>query len=270
MKKIILLVILSGMAMAAAGQLTETRTVSGFTGISASSAFDITVTKGTAESLVVTADENIMPHVRSEVLGGVLKLYLDRLPRNTNVKNLKAAVTVKELETVKLSGACKLASDAVFTPAEFEAGISGASSLQLTVETGKLSIEASGACKITLDATVKGKAEFDLSGGSKLQSKLRADRLEMDISGACRVELSGSANEAFFDLSGASKIEADNLLLQEATVKASGASWVEVHSEKFLSVRSSGATTVLHKGNPTVTDIKSGGYFFSKKSKKIE
>lgn len=253
--------ILSGAALAAAGQVTETRAVSGFTGISASNVFDITVTKGAAESLVITADEKVMPYVRSEVRNGVLKLYLDNdhRPKHMDVNNLKAAVTVKELETVKLSGACKLTSDAVFTPAQFEVGLSGASSLQLAVETGKLSLEVSGASKVTLNATVKEEAEFDLSGATKVQSKLRARRLEVDMSGACNVSLSGSANEAFFDLSGASKIDAGDFTINKATVESSGGTNITLNVEETLLVRSSGSSRIRYKGSPKTFDVKTSG-----------
>lgn len=256
MKKIILLIILSGMALAAAGQLTETRTVAGFTGIDASGVFDITVTKGAKESLVITADEKVMPNVRSTVSNGVLKLYIDKSVQN--VRTLKAAITVKELETVRLTGACKLSSEAVFTPAKCDIDLSGASSLRLTVKTGQLSLDASGACKVALNATVK-EIEFDLSGAVNVQSELTADRVSVDMSGSCKVELSGAANAAVFDLSGASKVKAADLALKKAEVKTSGAGNVEIYVTEALSVRSSGTSTIRYKGKPSAFEVKTSG-----------
>ncbi|MDR0582266.1 MAG: DUF2807 domain-containing protein [Prevotellaceae bacterium] len=265
MKKIILLLVLSGMALAAAGQLTETRNVSGFTGISASGAFDITVTKGTAESLVITADEDVMPYVRSEVSGGVLKLYIDRKVRN--VKTLQAAVTIKELDMVRLSGACKLASDAVFTPAHFKGDLSGATSLKLTLKTGQLSLDASGASKATLNATVKDATVFDLSGAIKVQGELETNRLTVDMSGSSRLDLTGKANDASFDLSGVTKINAENFLLKNVSVKSSGASGINMHVTDVLRVHSSGASGIRYKGNPSTFDVKTSG---ASSLKKIE
>jgi hypothetical protein len=257
MKKIILLTILSGMALAAAGQLTETRKVSGFTGISASGVFDITVTKGTAESLVITADEDVMPYVRSEVHGGMLKLYLDRPVRN--VKTLKAAITIKELEEVRLSGACKLASEAVFTPANFSGDLSGSTSLRLTVQTGRLSLDASGASRIAIDATVETTAAFDFSGAVQLQGNLKANHLNVDMSGSSKISLAGVANSASFDVSGAVKINAEDLVLKEATVESSGVSAINLHATETINVHSSGASAVRYKGNPTTFDVKTSG-----------
>jgi hypothetical protein len=265
MKKIILLTILSGMALAAAGQLTETRTVSGFTGIDASGVFDITVTKGAKESLVITADEKVMPLVRSKVQNGVLKLFLDKPARN--VRTLKAAITVKNLETVELSGACKLNSEDVFTPDKCDIDLSGSTSLRLTVETRELSLDASGACKVVLNATVKEEIEFDLSGAVNVQSNLTAGRVEVDMSGSGRIELSGAADAASFDLSGATKVMAMDLALKKAKVESSGVSNVEIHVTEALSVDLSGASAVRYKGSPSAFEVKTSG---ASSVKKIE
>ncbi|MDR2359160.1 MAG: DUF2807 domain-containing protein [Prevotellaceae bacterium] len=269
MKKITLLLILSGMAFAAAGQLTETRKVSGFTGISASGVFDITVTKGAAESLAITADEDVMPYVRSEVSGGVLKLYIDRNVRRNvrNVKMLKAAVTVKELDMARLSGACRLAGEEVFTPAKFSGDLSGASSLQLTVITGQLSLDVSGACKATLHATVENTVVFDISGATKIQGNLTANKLTVDMSGASRLDLTGAADDASFDISGITSIHAKDFTLKNASVESSGASSVDLHVTESLRVHLSGASVVRYKGNPSTFDVETSGAAGLKKIK---
>ena len=58
MKKLLFSLFVAGLTLSAFCQKTETRAVSGFTGIDASNAFEITVTKGNTESLTVEADEN--------------------------------------------------------------------------------------------------------------------------------------------------------------------------------------------------------------------
>jgi hypothetical protein len=256
MKKIILLIILSGMALAAAGQLTETRAVAAFTGIDASGVFDITVTKGAQESLVITADEKVMPNVRSNVRSGILKLYLDKTVRN--VRTLKAVVTVKELETVRLSGACKLSGREAFTPDKFYISLSGAASLRLTVKTGQLLLDAGGACKVALNAA-GGKIKFDLSGAVNVQSELTADHVTVDMSGSGRIELSGGAEHAAFDLSGVAKVRAANLAVKKAMVQSSGASNVEIYVTEMLNVHSSGASAVRYKGNPSMFEVRTSG-----------
>ena len=74
--------------------------MSGFTGINASSMFDITVSKGSAESLTIEADNDVLQYVRSEVKNGVLNLYVDGNNRVRNIKVLKANIVMKNLDKV--------------------------------------------------------------------------------------------------------------------------------------------------------------------------
>jgi hypothetical protein len=265
MKKFLSLIISLSVAITAAGQLTETRTVSNFSSIDASSAFDITLTKGTAESLVLTADEDIMPYVRSEVRNGILKLYLDEPIRN--VKNLKAAITMKDLKSIDLSGRCKLRSDDVFTSEKFDVDLSGVSSLQLKIKTGQLSFNASGASETTIHAVVRDKITFKLSGATQLQGTLTSDHLSMDISGRGEVNITGAARATSFKMSGTSKIKADNFIVKNVTVKSSGASSMDIHVTESLKVRSSGVSVIRYKGNPATFDTENGGASTLKKIK---
>ena len=244
--------------MFAFGQKKETRTVSGFTGIDASSAFEITVTKGSTESLIIEADDAVMPQVRSEVRNGVLHLYLDDEKKIRNVKTLKASVVMKNLDGVSLSGACKLTANDLFTSDRFKGSCSGASNLTLNVNTGELSIDASGAGKIQMKANVTGDAQLDVSGASKIQGELKAANVKFHSSGVSSVDLTGSATDFKIDVSGTSKIQAGNFAVKTATVGSSGTSKVTVNVAESLKVNSSGASTIEYKGAPAIQTNVSG------------
>ncbi len=260
MKKILLLALLLpffGIGNVWA-QKTETFSVANFSGINASSAFNITVNKSSTESLKIEADEEIMPYVRAEVKNGELKLYVDDRKAVKNIKVLKATVGVRNLNKVKLSGACKLNSNDLFETDKFEVDLSGACNVQLKVKARKLETDASGACR--LDMTVEAReAEFDLSGSSSAQLTLNiAEKVSVDMSGACKATMQGSAVKAEFELSGVGNIKAADLVCKNVEVEASGASTVEVHATDTLSVDSSGATNVRYKGHPTLKLDNSG------------
>ena len=57
---------------------TEERTVDKFTEISISSAIKLDVNVGPAVAIAVTADDNVLPHVITEVTGDRLKIYVDQ------------------------------------------------------------------------------------------------------------------------------------------------------------------------------------------------
>jgi hypothetical protein len=257
MKKTSLLLFLCVLSAAAFGQATETRKVSGITGIRASSVFEITVAKGATESLTLTADSDVLPLVRSEVRNGVLELSLDRCTKK-NV-TLKAAVTLKELNRVALSGACKLRSYDTFAPEHFTGALSGVASLQLTLTTGRLEIEMSGAGRLDLQAAVSGDASVDISGGANAKIALTAATLHYAIGGAARTTLEGAAGAASFAASGACRINAADFAVKEASVKISGAGRIDLHVTEALSVRASGASRIRYKGHPSSFDVRTAG-----------
>ena len=259
MKKISLLVAVAGLTtMFAFGQKKETRPVSGFTGIDASSAFNITVSKGSSESLTIEADDAVMPLVRSEVRNGVLYLYLDNANKVKNIKILKANVVMKNLDKVSLSGACKLTANELFTSNRFTGECSGASNLTVNVNTGELSIGSSGSGKIQMKANVKGDAKFNISGVSKIQGELSAANVKFNSSGVSTVDITGSAKEIKIDISGTSKINASKFTVRTATVKSSGTSKITLDVADHLEVNSSGTSTVEYKGAPVIA-AKVGG-----------
>ena len=62
---------------------TETRAVGDFSEIEVANAIRLDATVGPATSLVLTTDDNILPHVKTVVSGERLRIYVDgRTPRN--------------------------------------------------------------------------------------------------------------------------------------------------------------------------------------------
>jgi len=253
MKQVWLFLMIAGLtATNAFSQKRETRSVSGFTGIDASSAFNITVTKGNSESLSIEADNDVMPYVRSEVRNGTLHLYLDNGNKVRNIKTMNASIVMKNLDKVVLSGACKFVADDMFTSSKFKVECSGASNVRANVNTGQLNIEASGASKIQITANVTGNVNVDVSGASKIQGELQASCVKLTSSGVCTAELTGSATDFKMDISGTSKVKAEGFTVKTASVRSSGTSSVTVNVTDALKVNSSGAASVNYKGSPTV------------------
>jgi hypothetical protein len=241
MKRLIVFLAIAGLTtLFTFGQSVETRSVSNFTGIDASGAFEITVVKGNTDSLNVEANDNVMPYVRSELRNGVLRLYLDRdIPRRVNNRTVKATVVMRDLEKVSLSGACKITANDLFTPENFKGDCSGSSGMTINVNTGKLTVNASGACNLQIKANVNGDTKINSSGSSK-------------------IGLAGSAKSLSMDLSGASNVKAEDFIAGNATIKSSGSCNVSVDVTGELKVNSSGSSTVNYKGTPAITINSSG------------
>ncbi len=68
--------------------------------------------------------------------------------------------------------------------------------------------------------------------------------------GASRADIDGSANDLNIDVSGASKVDADELKAQNVVVEASGASKANVYAIQSIDAPASGASSIGCEGNP--------------------
>ena len=191
---------------------TQDRNVSGFKGINVSGGFNVEVRQGNQESLRLEAEENLLNNIRTEVRNGVLHIYNE--DGVTTNKGMKAYITLRELNSVNISGGVKVTGMSPFKSDALKLNMSGASNVKLDINTNEL--------------------EADMSGASKVELKGRADRVRMDMSGA-------------------SKVEAADLQAKRMKLEASGASKVKVYATEALDINASGATSVAYKGSPSIT-----------------
>ncbi len=263
MKKLVTSIVLLCLVLTAFSQITEKRNVSGFTAIDASSFFYIAVTKGTTESLSITADKELMPYIVSEVSNGTLRLYIKddfkKVSREDRTTKPEVQISLKNLTKVKLSGACKLESASTFEPVDFKGDLSGACNLKLNLHaSNKVDVESSGASKVDMIIAAR-EAEFDASGSCKMNLQLQATKVSFDLSGASKITAAGNCDNVVFETSGASNISAFDLFAKRVNVDLSGSSKVEINARENLSVEASGASAVYYKGSPRFDSIETSG-----------
>jgi Putative auto-transporter adhesin, head GIN domain len=91
----------------------------------------------------------------------------------------------------------------------------------------------------------------EVSGASKVNAQnIKTEKFTLDVSGASKIELSGEANNLTIDSSGASKINAENLKVANANVDVSGASHITVNATEEVRAEASGASKVNYVGEP--------------------
>ncbi|MBV6394744.1 MAG: hypothetical protein HFACDABA_00311 [Anaerolineales bacterium] len=201
---------------------TETRSVSGFDKIDIDYPADVVIQQGASESLMIEADENLLPQLVSEVRDGTLHIE----NREHNFKKrvnpsqiVRITITVRELREVDFSTAGELT---------------------LTGLKGKaLSVFLSGAGNVTLN-------------------NLELEKLTASLSGAGEFTTSGSASELSLTISGFGSFNSPNLKTETADIQISGAGSATLRVEKTLDASISGAGSVNYYGSPSVTRAVSG------------
>lgn len=199
----------------------ETRNVSSFDQLEVGGAFNIFLTQGNTESLVIEADENLMPLIITEVRGG--KLIIETRENIRHSKSLNIYLTFREVNKMDISGACEL---------------TGADNLSFKT----LEIQGSGASEIDLKLTVF-KLNGDFSGASELDLAGSADECYMNLSGASELEAFEFVVKNFeIDLSGAGN--ANIHVTENLKAEVSGAASIRYEGDPRVDSQISGAGSV--------------------------
>lgn len=172
---------------------TETRNVSGFTKIVFSGVGTLNITQTGAESLKVSADDNILPLLTSTVNNGTLTLGIKPGYVVTPNKSITFTLTVKQLDGVTLSGAGQINAKDI-TVSALSVTISGAGRMVINgsahsqtalvsgvgsyeakdfkTNTAQVTISGTGSATVyasqTLDATVSGAGSVTYYGSPQV------------------------------------------------------------------------------------------------------
>ena len=168
---------------------TETRPVGGFEAVTVTAPLRVELVAGGAPSLEVTADDNVLPLVRSEVRSG--RLYLSLAPQTslTRIREIVCRATGGTLRQLDASAAARLVLSGVEAE-RLEVRLSGAATAEAAGTVGELVLDASGASRWLAFDLRSSSAHATVSGASYAQ--LRAgESLVADVSGASTLEYRG-------------------------------------------------------------------------------
>lgn len=209
----------TGLVVGSGNSITEEREIEGVEGVVLSFVGDLRITQGDEEKLVITADDNVMPLITTEVRDGVLTIGSKSTLGLQTTSKLQYDLTVRELNSVRLTGAGN-------------AGMDG-------LETGDLTLAITGA------------------GNMSLQN-VDARSIDATLSGLGNIEVSGVAARQNVELTGAGNYGGGDLRSGAADVRLTGLGSATVWAIETLDATISGAGSIDYYGDPQVTQQVSG------------
>jgi Putative auto-transporter adhesin, head GIN domain len=222
-KKYILAVFFFCLVVAASGCTTQgtgsgnvinqTKSVQGVNQVSLEGTGTVILLQGNQESLTIQAEDNIIPHIQSNVNGKTLSLSYDTNTPTPN-KTVKFYLTVKDLSSISISGAGK--------------------------------VETRGFKTQSLVISTNGAGEGNMSG-------LNINKLTVNLSGAGKMNMTGIARDQTITISGAGDYLARDLKSQKATITINGAGKGILNVSSILNAVINGSGEISYLGNPQVS-----------------
>lgn len=193
--------------------VVEERYLPDFDGVSLSGIGEVTLIQADEQSVLIEAEDNIMPYITTEVRRDVLYIGIEDGVAIQNNEPLKFAVTAPEITSFDVSGSGTIIAE--------------------NVDTDKLSVEVSGSGEIGIEDV---ETEF----------------LAIRISGSGDVMAQGEATDQVVNITGSGSYAAPDLASDDIEIRVSGSGEAMVWATDTLSVDISGAGKVAYQGQPQV------------------
>lgn len=185
-------------------KITGTRDLPEFDSIRFKGNGKVYLSQGTAQSVTITADENIMGELRTEVRDGVLTISAEKWVMDES--SVEYDIVVTDIKEISVSGLGEFHSKDTIKVDELALRLSGVGDLSLSLDVNVLKTKISG----TGDMKLEGKAvyhEMKISGVGDLNAyDLVTESATLDISGAadCKIHV---LEELTVDISGAGDVK---------------------------------------------------------------
>jgi hypothetical protein len=191
----------------------ETREVSNYTSLASQGSMDVQIAYGNSNSVVIEADENLLPYIETSVENGKLSI---KTKKNVNLKSgskMAVYVSMTKINSLQLSGSGNINGSGAFTNDDkTDIGVSGSGNLALEFDSFK-----------DLDLSVSGSGNIDLK--------------------------SNATNSINAKVSGSGNIDCSNISSKDVEAKLSGSGNIKVYASNSIDAKISGSGNVYYKGN---------------------
>lgn len=207
-------------------QVTETRKVVDFKKIDISGAFKVYLKQDSSLTVTITADDNIMKHIKTPVRDG--ELYIKNKRGACNAGETVITIGIHNLDEISTSGSNEVSSNGMLVTKDLAIGMSGDSKITLNLNSANVTTEGSGSSELYLTGQasshkinfsgngklsafgfIVGDYDIETSGSSDCEINV-LHNLHVSTSGSSSIKYKGNPSNVTNDKSGSSELEKVN------------------------------------------------------------
>ena len=200
---------------------TENRKVNDFSRIDISGGFNVVLKQDSSLTLKLTADDNLLKYIKTNVSGGRLHIYTRRNICNSGRMNIY--IGIRNLEELKTSGGIEVVSEGKIVTGDMTFRLSGATKITMDINAANVTTRGSGSTELNL----KGQAtshNIELTGSGKVNA------LDFVV-GNCDIQTTGVG-------------ECNVNVLHSLNINSTGASDVKYRGNPNVTEHKAGASSV--------------------------
>ncbi|MCA3086141.1 MAG: DUF2807 domain-containing protein [Rhodocyclaceae bacterium] len=200
---------------------TETRDVTGFSGISLSLPAKVTIKQGNKEGVIIESDDNFLPLIETVVERGQLRIRPTEKNMSFKGRSMKLNITIDaiNIESLSVSGSGDIVADELNSP--------------------------------KLRTSIAGSGEVNIKS-------LTSDSVKVSIAGSGDLNLGGTTNELEGSIAGSGSIKADRLKAKNVVVKVAGSGEATIWATDTMKLSIAGSGDVKYWGEAKVTQSVAG------------
>ncbi len=212
--------------------IEEDRSISNFDSIDISTIGTLIITQDQKESLTITADDNIIPLIRSKVERGELKISSqDTLLTD----NIVYKLSIKDISSLDISGSANVKSESIISD--------------------NLSIEISGSGEVSVEQLMVN-SDFNVKivgSGSVYFDNVSTTNIKSEITGSGEINVSGFTDSQTLEIAGSGNYNALDLKSNDAEIQIIGSGDAFIDVIEILDTEISGSGSIFYKGRPFLT-----------------
>ena len=200
--------------------ITENRSLSDYDKIGVAGSFDVILVKGKEGAVSITADENLIEYIETEVKNGHLKIKQKKGYQLGSTKTIVITVSFEMVDAISLAGSGNVSSKDVLNSSDLDLNLAGSGTLDLPVSTKNLTSQ---------------------------------------IAGSGNIKLSGNSDVLNCEIAGSGNMEGSDLKATASHINIAGSGNVKIHAISEIHAKIVGSGDVIYTGNPTIEKSKSIG-----------
>ncbi|MBL0122428.1 MAG: DUF2807 domain-containing protein [Betaproteobacteria bacterium] len=229
----------------------ESRAVANFSRLVLALPATVTLSQGPAESLTISADDNLLPLMTTRVAGDELIIEGDNSHGFSTRNAIKVRLTVKTLNAITIKGSGDVFGDQ-FKSDKLDISIAGSGDVKLkSIRADQVKIGIEGSGDISVDAIDSKLVDASIQGSGDIRlPSLQSSWVKISVNGSGDISAAGNTDKVDVEIMGSGDVRTGKLVAREAGVKIMASGDAVVHAKEKLIARVYGSGDVRYAGSP--------------------